>query len=102
MAQTEARPVPAKRTDLVKKVDTSLKTQLVQSFVGFNYATVTDHHMQLARTCIEQIKLRDARYDYVPFTMVIQWNEVCYSHYILFYSCSKPVYFPCDRINQTV
>ena len=76
MAQVEARPVPAKRRNLVKRVDTSSKADLVQSFVGFNHATVTEGHVQLARQCIKLIPLRDARYDHVPFSMIIQWNEV--------------------------
>ena len=67
------RPVPARRK---MNVDMSSKTKLVQSFVGFNSSTVSDDHMQLARDCIKAVQPRSARYEHVPFHMIVQWNQV--------------------------
>ena len=73
MAQSGARPVPARRK---LNVDMSSKTKLVQSFAGFNSSTVPEEHILLARRCIGAISARSARYEYVPFHMILQWNQV--------------------------
>lgn len=99
MALVGGRPVPVRRKDL-PRVDTSTKTDLVKSFVGFNTPTVTDEHIQLARRCIDSIGLgqRSARYEYIPFHMILQWNQVKYTvlssiycHFLL--SQDKPNHF---------
>lgn len=68
------RPVPARRRNM--NMDMSSKNKLIQSFVGFNSSTVSEEHMRLARECIKAIPPRNARYEHVPFHMIVQWNEV--------------------------
>ena len=72
------RPVPARRR-LNANVDTSSKTKLVQSFYGFIYSAVTEKNVELARQCLAAIPTRSARYEHVPFHMILQWNEVRFS-----------------------
>ena len=73
MAEAKSRPVPARRK---MNVDTSTKTRLVQSFVGFNSSSVSEEQVELARQCIDVIKPRSARYEYIPFHMILLWNQV--------------------------
>ena len=73
MAEAKSRPVPARRK---MNVDTSTKTRLVQSFVGFNSSSVSEEQVELARQCIDVIKPRSARYEYIPFHMILHWNRV--------------------------
>jgi hypothetical protein len=72
MAEAKSRPVPARRK---MNVDTSTKTRLVQSFVGFNSSSVSEEQVELARQCIDVIKPRSARYEYIPFHMILHWNR---------------------------
>ena len=57
-------------------MDLSTKTELVRSFAGFNSTTVSEGHVRLARRCLEAIQPRSARYEHVPFHMILQWNQV--------------------------
>lgn len=76
MAQPKARPVPAKRRDVLRTCSSTAKLELVNSFAGFNATTVSDKHMQLAKKCIDEIQYRSARFEYVPFHMILHWNQV--------------------------
>ena len=70
------RPVPPKRRDLMTESGVSAKMDLVDSFAGFSATTVSERHMQLARDCIAKLPARSARYELVPFHMMLQWNQV--------------------------
>ena len=77
MAQPpRARPVPRKRKDVLRTCSSTAKAELVNSFAGFNATTVSEKHMQLAKKCIEEIPYRSARFEHVPFHMILQWNQV--------------------------
>ena len=52
------------------------KKELIDSFAGFSTTTVSERNIHLARECIARISARSARYEIVPFTSIIQWNEV--------------------------
>lgn len=93
MTQVGGRPVPARRRDLQSQQYTMVKMELVNSFVGFNAATVSETHMKLARKCIKEIPSRHARFEYVPFHMIIQWNQVrecgpCWVISVLLWLCA--------------
>ena len=52
------------------------KMDLVNSFAGFSATTVSESQMHVARECIAKLPARSARYEMVPYHMMLQWNQV--------------------------
>ena len=73
-------PLPTKRTKIFSVVDNVWKSNLIESFEGFNASQVSQHHIEMAEACIKNGGSKNERYRLVPFERILTENQVRDTH----------------------